>query len=87
MEISNIQKVSEGKYKVTSPECPRCGTTLTVDLDGANLFLYHQGALIHRVFPTLNSGDRERFISGYCPTCWTDLFGDDDEGDDDEYED
>ena len=35
--------------------------------------------LIHEALPFLNAGDREMLISGVCPACWDNMFGGDDE--------
>jgi hypothetical protein len=72
--LLNIRKVVEGTYKVDSLPCPRCGDVLTLELEGAKLYAYNQGAYIQDVFPNLNSGERERFISGICNPCWQQMF-------------
>ena len=38
--------------------------------------------LIQDAFPELSKEDRERLITGICPKCWKELFGDEDEEDD-----
>jgi hypothetical protein len=83
MELRNITKVEEGTYEVSSLPCPKCEQSLTVQIGGQQLFQYNQGASILAVLPDTNDDDRERFITGYCPTCWVELFGgwdDDEEG-------
>lgn len=83
MNITHIGKIEEGLYSVSSLACPVCKDTLTLELPGDKLFLYHQGAHIQQVMPDISDDERERFISGYCPSCWIEMFGDDD--DDEEY--
>lgn len=80
----NLQKIEEGLYRATSKPCPMCNQTMSVEITGDKVFHYHQGALLQDVLPDLTLDERERFISGYCATCWVEMFGDDDE-DDDEY--
>lgn len=79
MELRNITKVVEGTYKVDSLPCPNCQDTLTIELDGANVFLYHRGASSEEVLEHLSLDDRERFISGYCGPCWDEVWGEDEE--------
>ena len=81
MVITKTVKVIEGTYAVTSLPCPVCAQTATVEIPSHSLWQYNQGALIHNVMPSESDDVRERFISGYCATCWTATFGD---GDDDE---
>ena len=76
MRIDTIVKVEPWKYSVTSPSCPMCKSTLTVEIDSANLYLYNQGASIEKVLPNLSPEERECFITGYCPPCWDKLFPD-----------
>jgi hypothetical protein len=79
MVITSVVKITEGNYSATSLPCPKCGDILTLDISGQQLFAYNQGSPASRVFPEGNEGMWERFISGYCDTCWTDLFGEDEE--------
>jgi len=84
MVITKTEKVTEGLYRVESLPCPKCQTTLAVFIDSEMLYKYNQNAPIGLVLPHLSLEDRERFISGYCPECWNNLFPDEDdeEGDD-----
>lgn len=78
-KLENLTKVEEGHYKADSKPCPTCGTTLTISLESSQLFQYNQGAFIQDVLPHLNADDRERFMSGYCKTCWNAMFPAEDE--------
>jgi len=74
MKIQQIEKIDEGRYTIWSPTC-ECGSEFSLEISGEQLFSFHQGGLVHNVLPTTSPEDRERFLSGLCPTCWTDLFG------------
>jgi hypothetical protein len=79
MVIAKTEKIEEGKYLATSPNCPECGEAITVPLGSYNLFRYNQGAFATEVFPELSADDRERFISGYCSPCWDKAFPEEEE--------
>lgn len=79
MVITKTTKVTEGLYAVTSLPCPVCAQTATVEIFSQNLWQYNQGAHVQTVMPSEPDDVRERFVSGYCPTCWTDLFGSDED--------
>lgn len=82
MVITSVVKISEGNYSATSLPCPKCGDILTLDINGQQLFAYNQGSYADKVFPEGNPDLWERFISGYCNPCWTDLFGEDEDEED-----
>lgn len=82
MRITKTEKIHEGLYRATSLPCPMCNETLTTEIEGAFLYAYNRGGSITEVFPNLSIDERERFISGYCSTCWTEMFGDDEDEDD-----
>jgi hypothetical protein len=79
MEITSIVKITEGSYSATSLPCPKCGDILHLDITGQQLFAYNQGSTADKVFPEGNEDLWERFISGYCNTCWDELFGDEED--------
>lgn len=81
MVITSVVKISEGNYSATSLPCPKCGDILSLEINGQQLFAYNQGSHASQVFPNDEEGMWERFISGYCESCWTDLFGEDEEED------
>jgi hypothetical protein len=43
---------------------------LRVDRDDLARVIYG-GALLHKVCPYLDSGDRELLLTATCPTCWS----------------
>lgn len=66
--------------KTTCPIC-HCDTYLMVDAE--EYARWQAGELIQVAMPSLDAEEREMLISGICPTCWEDMFDDEDE--DEEY--
>lgn len=56
--------------KILILTCPMCHSKAEVEVSGHQLALLRSGELIQRVFPDMDAGLRERFISGMCPECW-----------------
>jgi hypothetical protein len=81
MFITHVGKIEEDKYTVSSLLCPKCNESITLEVSGNELFRIRQGEL-NVLAPRISNEERERFISGYCPTCWNDLFGGDEWEDD-----
>jgi hypothetical protein len=79
MLIPSVTKIEEGRYKITSRPCPDCNTSVSLEIDGASLFLANQGAFVQKVLPNEPDNVRERFVSGYCADCWSKIFANDDE--------
>jgi hypothetical protein len=79
MVITKTTKIREGLYEATSIPCPSCKQVLTTEIPSQQLFWYNQNAPIAKVLPDLSLEDRERFISGYCQPCWSNLFPMEDE--------
>jgi hypothetical protein len=79
MLIQSVTKIEEGRYKITSRPCPDCSTAVSLEIDGASLFLANQGAFVQKVLPNEPDSVRERFVSGYCAGCWSLIFADDGE--------
>ena len=40
---------------------------------------WSEGELVQIAFPYLSAEERETLISGICPKCWDETFGEDDE--------
>jgi len=59
-------------------KCPKCNDegSLTVGYDGF-IKWRDDGMLIQQAFPELSADDRERLITGWCTSCWDDVFCDD----------
>lgn len=65
--------------KVRTKECPKCGDYAVLEVSAEGLKLLNEGAFIQQAFPELSLDERERFISGFCPRCWAEIFADEDE--------
>lgn len=78
--LHNIVKSADLRsYSVTSHPCPECKETFTTSVTPEQLWAYNQGAYAQNVLPHLSADERERFISGYCATCWGNTFDWDEE--------
>jgi hypothetical protein len=69
-------------YTVTSHPCPTCNTTVSINITPDKLYAYNQGAYAQEVLSKYHPGIRERFISGMCDPCWSELYDDDADWDD-----
>ena len=76
MRISNITKIEEGLYCIESLPCMHCKETISVQINGSQVWAMHNMAPIQEVLPNESLKVREQFISGTCPPCWTRIFGD-----------
>ena len=72
-----------GKITVTTV-CPMCGDVKFFNLPADEFKTWQDGELIQRALPDLDANDRERLISGICPTCWDKMFSFPDDEEDDE---
>lgn len=72
MQISKLEKISEGNYKVHSLACPECEEVATVKVSSKWVYDYNQGARLSELLPTpdYSMALREKFISGLCAPCW-----------------
>lgn len=66
--------------KTTCPIC-HCDTYLMVDAE--EYARWQAGELIQVAMPGLDAEKREMLISGICSFCWDDMFGDEDEEEED----
>lgn len=59
--------------------CPICKKQDDKEISQEQFNLYmnrkRNGIHVQDVFPDMPAPEREQFISGYCPTCWDELFG------------
>ncbi|CAB4129001.1 hypothetical protein UFOVP223_35 [uncultured Caudovirales phage] len=82
--LHNITKVlaggDQGNYLVTSHPCPSCNSTITITIEPQKLWVYNQGGYAQDVLEGFTMDTIEMFISGYCGTCWEELFPDEAQG-------
>lgn len=55
--------------------CPFCGHANFIDVNEDDYLDWQDGKLAQKAFPYLPADERERLISGICPTCWDKMFG------------
>lgn len=60
-------------------KCPHCGKEQTLDVNNSQYYDWMAGKDVQLAFPDLTSDQREILISGICPECWKDIFGEEDE--------
>ena len=58
-------------------ECTGCSQEVAIDANPRDVDEWRNGDLIQNVMSYLDADQREMFISGTCPTCWTKMFGED----------
>ena len=59
---------------ITNP-CPYCGTISKVAVPESGLRQWKSGTRIQDALPMLSADEREILMSGVCPKCWDDVFG------------
>ncbi len=72
MHVTQIEKIEEGRYNVTSLLCIECHTTETIEVSSKWVFDLHQGGSGSELLPSpeYSMGLRERFITGLCDKDW-----------------
>ena len=60
-------------------KCPHCNDFSEVAVPVEGFRRWQAGEYIQDALPELSCDDREILISGICPDCWADIFGEDDE--------
>lgn len=66
--------------------CPICGCVHYVYADEVAIQRWQAGELAQNALPDLLPTEREQLISGLCPECQADIFGDEDEPSDADFE-
>jgi len=60
-------------------KCPFCGKTEWIHVSTKDWEAYTAGALAQDAFPYLSAAERESIISGLCPACQDDVFGEEED--------
>lgn len=70
-------------WTIETPACMCCGqrSFLTITAE-ENAAYFERRELIQLAFPNRDADFREQLKSGTHPACWTEMFGDDEEDDD-----
>lgn len=55
--------------------CPFCGKGHEVEVNDMDYLDWKDGTSAQDAFPYLSTSERELLISGICPTCWNETFG------------
>ena len=55
--------------------CPFCGADHAVEVNLAQYEAWQNGELIQNAMPYLTPTEREQLISGVCPKCQAEMFG------------
>lgn len=66
----------------TSVSCSHCGAEHVILINPEDIIRWQSGELIQDCMPYLSSADRELLISRTCGNCWTNMFGNDEEDED-----
>ena len=66
--------------------CPFCGHVSIVGVNEEDYLAWDSGEPAQNCFPYLDVSEREILISGLCFKCQDDVFGSDDDEDDEDYE-
>ena len=74
MIIENEREVFGMRIDVTMT-CPLCGEDHAVEVNLAQYEAWQNGELIQNAMPDLTPTEREQLISGLCPKCQTEMFG------------
>lgn len=69
-------------YIMVPTTCPFCGHTTYIQCDKDAYDRWQNGVSIQDAMPDMTPEDREMLISGICPSCWDDMFGEEDEDED-----
>lgn len=63
--------------------CPFCGHVSIIGVNEKDYIAWYCGELAQNCFPYLDDSEREILISGICLKCQDDVFGSDDDEDED----
>jgi hypothetical protein len=72
--ITEVRVVNDTATVVIAPMC-RHGNS-TVEAPVAGLLAWMDGKKIQHALPELSADQREMLMSGICPVCWDETFGD-----------
>ena len=65
-------------------QCRFCGKEVEVEVPIVGYWKWQEGELIQYAMPEVDMDTREYLISGMCPECQKDFFGEDEEEDEEQ---
>lgn len=72
--------------EVVTPACLGCDDTAVFVMTEEEHARYRAGEHVQRIFPHWSPEDRERLISGTCPSCWEEMWAEEEEEDYDDWD-
>jgi hypothetical protein len=76
MSLYSIEVKSLGNGKVSlTTTCSMCKEKSELVVDSVSFFAWRGGKFVQDAFPELTADEREKLISGTCPSCWEEMFG------------
>lgn len=72
--------------EVETLPCLGCGQTTFFSMTQAQYNAWRRGEHVQLIFPEWSPEDRELLISGTCPSCWEEMWAEEDEEDYDSWE-
>ena len=76
VHITVIKNFIHMKY--IDAKCPNCGKITRIDMTDEQYKMYVNGeSYIQNIFPNFSPAVREMLITGICPTCWNEIFKND----------
>ena len=57
--------------------CPICHNPSIIQVPDHEYMEWQLGAYIQDAMPSLTADEREQLLTGICPDCWADSFGED----------
>ena len=73
--------------EVVTPACLGCGDTAVFVMTAEQHARYRAGEHVQRIFPHWSPEDREMLISGTCPSCWEEMWAEEEEWTDEDLDD
>ena len=70
-----LSQSNDGKYMMVGTVCPMCSAETKIEVSVAGHKKWVDGAYIQDALPELSANEREALITGICSSCWTDMFG------------
>jgi hypothetical protein len=71
----SLEDLKNEVYVVETPVCTWCDKPGIVEVPAPGFFARQLGAAIQDAYPDLDKSLREQLMTGYHPTCWTEMFG------------